>query len=423
MMLFQLQILALASLSVSGFAPISGRSPSSIHKVVVQHQRQQELELRAAQKRKGKSTQSDSDKSSNVDPSKQAALEVVLNQIERAYGRGSIVRLGDASTDIQCIGTGSMTLDAALGGRGYPKGRVVEIYGPESSGKTTLALHAIAHSQKNGGVAAFIDAEHALDPAYAAGCGINVNDLLLTQPDSGEMALDVVDQLVRSAAVDVIVVDSVAALVPRAELEGGMSDVQVGLQARLMSKALRKITGSLALSQCTVIFLNQLRSKVGVIYGSPEVTSGGNALKFYASIRLDTRRKEILPDNSGIRVKVKVVKNKIAAPFRVVNLDILFGTGIDSWGCMLDAAMDLDIVERRGSWYAFNGENLAQGRHNVVALLKSNPELAEQLELAVREGLDDMIKKPDYVEESGTAPPASSTVREESNIRGEEILE
>ena len=247
----------------------------------------------------------DKDASPSMDPQKKAALDGVLQQIERNYGRGSIVKLGDADNMVvECISSGALTLDAALGG-GYPKGRVVEIYGPESSGKTTLALHAIGEAQKKGGIAAFVDAEHALDPSYAAGLGVDVDALLVSQPDSGEMALDIVDQLVRSAAVDVIVVDSVAALVPRAELEGDMSDSQIGLQARLMSKAMRKITGSLALSQCTVIFLNQLRSKVGVIYGSPEVTSGGNALKFYSSVRLDTRRKEILPENVGIRVKVK----------------------------------------------------------------------------------------------------------------------
>jgi len=323
---------------------------------------------------------------------KRAALEGVLNQIERSYGRGSVMRLGQAENmQVETISTGSLTLDAATGG-GYPRGRVVEIYGPESSGKTTLALHAIAEVQKKGGTAAFIDAEHALDPAYAAGCGVNVDDLLVSQPDSGEMALDVVDQLVRSAAVDVIVVDSVAALVPRAELEGDMSDAQIGLQARLMSKAMRKITGSLALSQCTVIFLNQLRSKVGVIYGSPEVTSGGNALKFYSSIRLDTRRKEILPDNVGIRIKVKVVKNKVAAPFKTVNLDVLFGTGVDFTGGMLDAATELDIVQRRGSWYAYRGENMAQGRQRCIDLLKSDDALAATLEADVRAVLDDMSK-------------------------------
>lgn len=325
-----------------------------------------------------------------MDPAKRAALDGVLNQIERSYGRGSIVKLGEANNMVvDCIGSGSLTLDAALGG-GYPKGRVVEIYGPESSGKTTLALHAIAESQAQGGTAAFVDAEHALDPAYAASLGVDIDSLFVSQPDSGEMALDVVDQLVRSSAVDVIVVDSVAALVPRAELEGDMSDSQIGLQARLMSKAMRKITGSLALSQCTVIFLNQLRSKVGVIYGSPEVTSGGNALKFYSSIRLDTRRKEILPDNLGIRVKVKVVKNKVAAPFKAVNLDIMFGSGIDRLGCTLDAAMDLNIVDRRGSWYAYKGNNLAQGRQNVVDLLKKDEALSAQLESDVRMALDNM---------------------------------
>jgi recombination protein RecA len=334
---------------------------------------------------------SDSKSSKNTpNPAKQAALEGVLNQIERSYGRGSIVKLGDAENMVvDSISSGSLTLDAALGG-GYPKGRVVEIYGPESSGKTTLALHAIAEAQKAGGIGAFIDAEHALDPAYAASLGVDVDELFVTQPDSGEMALDVVDKLVRSAAVDVIVVDSVAALVPRAELEGDMSDMQIGLQARLMSKAMRKITGSLALSQCTVIFLNQLRSKVGVIYGSPETTSGGNALKFYASVRLDTRRKEILPDNIGIRVKVKVVKNKVSAPFKVVNMDILFGSGIDTMGCMLDAAVDLNIVERKGSWYAYKDQNLAQGRLNAVELLKKDADLAKQLEVEIRLAFSEM---------------------------------
>jgi recombination protein RecA len=331
-----------------------------------------------------------SDKTS-VDLAKKAALDGVLHQIDRVYGRGSVVKLGDAEhMEIDCISSGSLTLDAALGGRGFPKGRVVEIYGPESSGKTTLALHVIAESQRQGGTAAFIDAEHALDPAYAANLGVDIDSLLVSQPDSGEMALDVVDQLVRSSAVDVIVVDSVAALVPRAELEGDMSDAQIGLQARLMSKAMRKITGSLALSQSTVIFINQLRSKIGVIYGSPEVTSGGNALKFYASVRLDTRRKEILPDNVGIRVKVKVVKNKIAAPFKVVNLDILFGSGIDRMGCTLDAACDLEVVQRRGSWFSYGGQQLAQGRQNVVDLLKKDETLAQRIEDDVRLAFGEM---------------------------------
>lgn len=336
-----------------------------------------------------------------VDPAKRAALDGVLTQIERSYGRGSIVQLGSADhMEVASISSGALTLDAALGGGGFPKGRVVEIYGPESSGKTTLALHAIAESQKQGGIAAFVDAEHALDPQYAAGLGVDVDSLLVSQPDCGEMALDIVDQLVRSSAVDVIVVDSVAALVPRAELEGDMTDQQIGLQARLMSKAMRKITGSLALSQCTVIFLNQLRSKVGVIYGSPEVTSGGNALKFYSSVRLDTRRKEILPENKGIRVKVKVVKNKVAAPFKAVMLDILFGEGIDSIGCMLDAALDLGVVERRGSWYNYKGKQLAQGRIKAVDLLKANDQLKIQVEEDVRIALANIGRKDDDDDEA-----------------------
>ncbi len=330
-----------------------------------------------------RSSDKNDDETKNL-AAKKAALEGVLQKIERSYGRGSIVKLGDADNmKVDSISSGALTLDAALGG-GYPKGRVVEIYGPESSGKTTLALHAIAEAQKNDGIAAFVDAEHALDPAYAAQLGVDVDSLLVSQPDSGEMALDIVDQLVRSAAVDIIVVDSVAALVPRAELEGDMSDQQIGLQARLMSKAMRKITGSLAMSKCTVVFLNQLRSKVGVIYGSPEVTAGGNALKFYSSVRLDTRRKEILPENSGIRIKVKVVKNKVAAPFKVVNLDILFGSGIDRMGCLVDAALELDVIVRRGSWYSFEDMNFAQGRYNAAEHLKKDIELAQKIATAVQ---------------------------------------
>mmetsp|Transcript_42924 Transcript_42924/g.124092 ORF Transcript_42924/g.124092 Transcript_42924/m.124092 type:complete len:410 (-) Transcript_42924:218-1447(-) len=352
-----------------------------------------------------------------MDPAKRAALDGVLNQIERSYGRGSIVKLGDADNMVvDSISTGALTLDAALGG-GYPKGRVVEIYGPESSGKTTLALHAIAECQKSGGTAAFVDAEHALDPLYAQGLGVDVDNLLVSQPDCGEMALDIVDQLVRSSAVDIIVVDSVAALVPRAELEGDMSDQQIGLQARLMSKAMRKITGSLALSQCTVVFLNQLRSKVGVIYGSPEVTSGGNALKFYSSVRLDTRRKEILPENKGIRVKVKVVKNKVAAPFKAVMLDILFGSGIDSLGCMLDAALDLGIVERRGSWYAYNGQQLAQGRTNAVEFLRDH-ELGKTIAQDVRQALSRFGQAADDEEDEGV-----ETSDEFEEVAGGEIEE
>eukprot|EP00904_Undaria_pinnatifida_P009789 jgi/Undpi1/5940/HiC_scaffold_2.g01214.m1 len=317
------------------------------------------------------------------DPRRQA-LDGVLHQIERCYGRGSILKMGDTtSMNVETTPTGSMTLDIALGG-GYPRGRVVEIYGPESSGKTTLALHALAEVQKTGGVAAFIDAEHALDPGYAERLGVDVDQLLVSQPDSGEMALDVVDQLVRSNAVDMVVVDSVAALVPRAELEGEMADMQMGLQARLMSKAMRKVTGSLSKSQCTVMFLNQLRSKIGVIYGSPDVTSGGNALKYYSSVRLDVRRKESLRDNSGITVKVKVAKNKIAPPFRIVEMDILFGTGIDTVSCLLDAAEDAGIFTRKGSWYSYDGKNVAQGRLNTVAHLKENVAFKEDLQAKVR---------------------------------------
>lgn len=337
--------------------------------------------LAAAKKKAPKDAASDAENN----PAKRAALDGVLSQIERNYGRGSVVRLGDdpASLRVETISSGALTLDAALGG-GYPKGRVVEIYGPESSGKTTLALHAIAESQASGGVAAFIDAEHALDPAYAAGLGVDTDALYVSQPDSGEMALDIVDRLVRSAAVDVIVVDSVAALVPRAELEGDMSDQQIGLQARLMSKAMRKIVGSLALSQCSIIFLNQLRSKVGVIYGSPEVTAGGNALKFYASVRIDTRRRDVLPDNAGIRIRAKVVKNKIAPPFRETFLDINFGSGIDRMGCLLDAAVECDVVVRRGSWYSYADSNFAQGRLNGVEVLKEDADLAKRIENDVR---------------------------------------
>lgn len=279
----------------------------------------------------------------------------------------------------------------------------------------------MAESQQNGGIAAFVDAEHALDPTYAAALGVDIDSLLVSQPDSGEMALDIVDQLVRSSAVDVIVVDSVAALVPRAELEGEMSDMQVGLQARLMSKALRKITASLSLSRCTVIFLNQLRSKVGVIYGSPEVTSGGNALKFYASVRLDTRRREILPDNMGIRAKVKVVKNKVAAPFKTIELDILFGEGIDKMGSLIDAALELGIVQRRGSWYSYNDANFAQGRVNASLYLKSNKDVAMGMERAVREALveaksgrgvdvDDDDKDEEFGEVEITAEESSSVL-------------
>ncbi|MEW6493752.1 MAG: recombinase RecA [Cyanobacteriota bacterium] len=325
-------------------------------------------------------------------PDKEKALNLVLNQIERSFGKGSIMRLGDASRmKIETISSGAITLDLALGG-GLPKGRVIEIYGPESSGKTTLALHAVAEVQKNGGVAAFVDAEHALDPTYSAALGVDIDNLLVSQPDNGEAALEIVDQLVRSAAVDIVVIDSVAALVPRAEIEGEMGDNQVGLQARLMSKALRKIAGNIGKSGCTVIFLNQLRQKIGVTYGSPEVTTGGNALKFYASVRLDIRRIQTLKKGSegeyGIRAKVKVAKNKVAPPFRIAEFDIIFGQGISRLGCLVDLAEQTGVINRKGAWYSYNGDNIAQGRDNTVKYLEENDEFAANVDRQVREKLD-----------------------------------
>ncbi len=318
------------------------------------------------------------------------ALDLVLGQIERNFGKGSIMRLGDASRmRVETISTGALTLDLALGG-GYPKGRVVEVYGPESSGKTTLTLHAIAEVQKRGGVAAFVDAEHALDPVYAASLGVDIENLLVSQPDTGEMALEIVDQLVRSAAVDIVVVDSVAALTPRAEIEGEMGDLAVGSQARLMSQAMRKITGNIGKSGCTVIFLNQLRLKIGVTYGNPETTTGGNALKFYASVRLDIRRIQTLKrgtEEYGIRAKVKVAKNKVAPPFRIAEFDILFGRGISTLGCVLDLAEETGVVTRKGAWYSYEGDNIGQGRDNTIGWLEQNPEAKDAIEVLVRQKL------------------------------------
>jgi recombination protein RecA len=325
------------------------------------------------------------------DPNKQKALDLVLNQIERTYGKNSIMRLGDApQMRVETISSGALTLDLALGG-GLPRGRVIEIYGPESSGKTTVALHAIAEVQREGGIAAFVDAEHALDPVYASELGVDVENLLVSQPDTGEMGLEIVDQLVRSMAVDLVVIDSVAALVPRAEIEGEMGDIHVGLQARLMSQALRKITGNIGKSGCTVIFLNQLRQKIGISYGNPEVTTGGNALKFYASVRLDIRRIQTLKKGTeeyGIRAKVKVAKNKVAPPFRIAEFDVLFGKGISRLGCVLDMAESEGIVARRGAWYSYDGDNLGQGRDNTVKYLEDNPEFATMLDRMVREKLE-----------------------------------
>ena len=334
-----------------------------------------------------------SSNSKKIDPKageKEKALSLVVGQIERNFGKGSIMRLGDASKmRVETISTGALTLDLALGG-GYPKGRVVEIYGPESSGKTTLTLHAIAEIQRNGGVAAFVDAEHALDPVYAASLGVDVENLLVSQPDTGEMALEIVDQLIRSAAVDLVVVDSVAALTPRSEIEGEMGDHSVGAQARLMSQAMRKITGNIGKSGCTVIFLNQLRLKIGITYGNPETTTGGNALKFYASVRLDIRRIQTLKrgtEEYGIRAKVKVAKNKVAPPFRIAEFDILFGKGISTIGCLLDLADETNIVTRKGAWYSYEGDNIGQGRDNTITWLEQNPESKEIIEKLVKEKL------------------------------------
>ena len=315
------------------------------------------------------------------------ALEAVMAQIDKNYGKGAVMRLGDKEiTKTEVISTGAIALDAALGIGGLPRGRVIEIYGPESSGKTTVALHAVANVQKAGGVAAFIDAEHALDPIYAAKLGVDIDQLLVSQPDTGEQALEIMDMLVGSGAVDIVVVDSVAALVPRAEIEGDMGDSHVGLQARLMSQALRKIPGRLSATGTTAIFINQLREKIGVFFGSPETTTGGKALKFYASVRIDIRRIETLKDGAnpiGNRTRAKIVKNKMAPPFKQAEFDILYGEGISVEGGILDLAVENDIVKKSGAWFTYDGEQLGQGRENVRKLLKDNPELTEELQYKV----------------------------------------
>lgn len=326
------------------------------------------------------------------DTKKDASLTEAIKIIQKQYGKGSIMKLGDrALTNVDTISSGSLLLDVALGVGGYPRGRVVEIYGPESSGKTTVALHAVAEAQKNGGRAAFIDAEHAIDPAYAKKLGVNVDELILSQPDSGEQALEIVEILVKSQAIDLIVVDSVAALVPQVELDGEMSDAQVGAQARLMSKALRKITALLNKSVCTIIFINQLREKVGVIYGNPEVTPGGRALKFYSTIRLDVRRGEAIKQGSeivGNVVKLKVVKNKVAPPFKVANVDLMYGLGISLEGEVIDLAAELEVIGKSGSWYDYNGERLGQGKENVKKYFKENETIYKEVEQKVKEKLN-----------------------------------
>ena len=321
---------------------------------------------------------------------KSKALDAALSLIERNFGKGSIMRLGKnpKSMDVDTVSTGSLSLDIALGIGGLPRGRVVEIYGPESSGKTTLALHCVAEAQKKGGTCAFIDAEHALDPVYARKLGVNVDDLLISQPDAGEQALEIADTLVRSGAIDVLVIDSVAALVPRAELEGDMGESQPGLLARLMSQALRKLTASINRSNTMVIFINQMRMKIGVMYGSPETTTGGHALKFYASVRLDIRRIGAIKDRDeviGNQTRVKVVKNKLAPPFKVVEFDIMYGEGISKVGELVDLGMKAGVVERSGTWFSYDSQRLGQGRENVKVFLKANPEIAGKIEAAVRE--------------------------------------
>ena len=338
---------------------------------------------------------------------KQKALEAALGHIEKQYGKGSVMKLGDSSSNmvVEAVPTGSLGLDIALGVGGVPKGRIVEIYGPESSGKTTVALHMVAEVQKRGGIAGFIDAEHALDPVYAKNIGVDIDNLYISQPDNGEQALEITETMVRSGAVDIVIVDSVAALVPKAEIEGDMGDSHVGLHARLMSQALRKLTAAISRSNCVVIFINQLREKVGVMFGNPETTTGGRALKFYASVRLDVRRTETLKQGGemvGNHVKVKVVKNKVAPPFKQAEFDIMFGTGISREGEILDLAAECNVVNKSGAWYSYNGERIGQGRENVKIFLKDHPEICEEIEKKVR--IQDHLlpgEEPENAEQNG----------------------
>ena len=322
---------------------------------------------------------------------KKKALATALSQLDKTFGKGTVMRLGDRpEMNVEAIPTGSLALDAALGIGGVPKGRIIEIYGPESSGKTTLALHILAEAQKRGGEVAFVDAEHALDPVYASALGVDIDNLLVSQPDTGEQALEITDALVRSGAVDAVVVDSVAALVPKQEIEGEMGDTFVGLQARLMSQALRKLAGTINKTNCVVIFINQLRMKIGVMYGNPETTTGGNALKFYASVRLDVRRVESIKEDGNVvgnKTRVKVVKNKVAPPFREAIFDIMYGQGISKWGELVDLAVQMDIVQKSGSWFSMGDERIGQGKDSVKAYLIANPQIADQVEAQVRENL------------------------------------
>lgn len=328
---------------------------------------------------------------------KEAAIEAALSQIEKAFGKGSIMKLGQRGSvvETEAVSTGSIGLDMALGVGGFPKGRIIEVFGPESSGKTTLALHVVAEAQKKGGACAYIDAEHALDPVYAKNLGVDVDNLILSQPDTGEQALEIADTLVRSGAIDVIVVDSVAALVPKAEIEGDMGDQHMGLQARLMSQALRKLTATVAKANCIMIFINQIRMKIGVFFGNPETTTGGNALKFYASIRLDIRKIGTLKDKDNIvgnQVRVKVVKNKVAPPFKVVEFDIIYGQGISKTGELLDIGSNIGVVEKSGAWYSFEGQKIGQGKEAARQYLKEHPEVADKIESAIR-GNSDLVSE------------------------------
>ena len=347
------------------------------------------------------------------------ALDMALSQIERQFGKGAIMKMGEvANRKVDVISTGALSLDLALGIGGVPRGRIVELYGPESSGKTSLALHIVAEAQRNGGIAAFIDAEHALDPIYAKAIGVDVDELLISQPDTGEQALEIADMLIRSGALDVLVIDSVAALVPRAEIEGEMGDTHVGLQARLMSQALRKLAGNLSKSRTTAVFINQLREKIGVMFGSPEVTPGGRALKFYSTVRLDIRRIETIKDgvdSVGNRVKVKVAKNKMAPPFRLAEFDIMFGQGISREGSLLDVAVDHGVVKKSGAWFTFDDDQLGQGRENAKRFLRENPEVAMQLQAKVYELVlpSDAPSEAGVEDEEVAAGPEDNTVSEE----------
>ncbi len=325
----------------------------------------------------------------SIDKEKLSALNAVMGKIEKDFGKGSIMKLGEATAmEVDVISTGSLGLDIAVGIGGLPRGRIIEVYGPESSGKTTVALHTIAEAQKNGGIAAFIDAEHALDPVYAKALGVNIDDLIISQPDTGEQALEIAEALIRSGAIDIIVIDSVAALVPRAEIEGDMGDSHVGLQARLMSQALRKLTGSIKKSNCVAIFINQLREKVGIMFGNPETTTGGRALKFYSSVRLEVRRTDTIKQGDsviGSRTRVKVVKNKVAPPFKQAEFDIMYGEGISKVGDLLDIATEIDIIKKSGAWYSYNETRLGQGRENVKKFLMDNKDLMEEVDKKVRD--------------------------------------